>query len=316
MHPEDRAEVHRSATAALQAGHDYRMEHRVVHPNGAVRWIAVAGRPVRDALGRTGSVGVLQDITELKQAEHVLRTQNELLEARVRERTQRLSETVGELEAFSYSISHDMRAPLRAMHNYAHLLQTEHAAELTEMARHYLGRIEANAARLDLLIRDVLAYSKVAKESIETKPVDLDRFTRDLVAQLPETAMRQAIVDIPTPLPRVLAHEAYLSQIFTNLIGNGVKFVSPDTIPRIEITAEPVNGSVRVAVRDNGIGIAPADYERIFQIFGRLHPAATFEGTGIGLAIVKKAVQRMGGEIGVESSVGSGSTFWFTLARA
>jgi signal transduction histidine kinase len=237
------------------------------------------------------------------------------LEKRVAERTQRLSETVGELEAFSYSISHDMRAPLRAMHSYAQLLQTEHAASLDPEARRYLERINVNAARLELLVRDVLAYSRVAKEQIVTTRVDLDRYVRDLVTQLPDSA-HPGVVEVIGSLPPALAHEAYLSQILTNLVGNAFKFVSPGVAPRVTLSAETEGAFVKVSVRDNGIGIDPADFGRIFDIFGRVHPSGSYEGTGIGLSIVKKAVQRMGGELGVFSTPGAGSTFWFTLPRA
>ena len=255
-------------------------------------------------------------LTDLQHAEEVLRSQNEDLEKRVAERTQRLRETIGELEAFSYSISHDMRAPLRAMHSYAQLLQTEHATGLDPEARRYLERINVNAARLELLVRDVLAYSRVAKEHIDTKPVDLDRFVRDLVSHASGIEVGQGSVEVRGTLPSVLAHEAYLSQILTNLVGNAFKFTAPGVTPRVEISGEELDGLVKISVRDNGIGIDPSDFERIFQIFGRVHHADSYDGTGIGLAIVKKAVQRMGGELGVHSTVGGGSTFWFTLPRA
>lgn len=314
IHPDDRPKAKLSAAAAFKSGSDYRSEYRVMLRGGETRWVAVAGRTVGgDGQGRRAIFGVVQDITSLKHAEQVLREEKEVLEQKVAERTHRLSETIGELEAFSYSISHDMRAPLRAMRNYARLLRTEQTGEFTEEGAHYLSRIEANAARLELLVRDVLAYSRVSKEAVEMTSIDLDRFLRELLAQWSDTLGKQAVIQVPEPLPTVLAHEAYLWQIFTNLIGNGVKFVAAGTAPRVVITAERASGRVKISVRDNGIGIAKSDLGRIFRIFGRLHPETAFEGTGIGLAIVKKAVQRMGGELGVDSSVGEGSTFWFTL---
>ena len=270
-----------------------------------------SARHLQETSGRLGAT-----LSDLRRAEDVLRSQNEELEKRVAERTRRLRETIGELEAFSYSISHDMRAPLRAMHSYAQLLQTEHAEGLGPDARRYLERINVNAARLELLVRDVLAYSRVAKEQIETKPVDLDRFVRELVSSTSGLELGRGVVDVRGKLPAVLAHQAYLSQILTNLVGNAFKFTAPGVVPRVEISGEELDGLVKISVRDNGIGIDPADFDRIFQIFGRVHHADAYDGTGIGLAIVKKAVQRMGGELGVNSAVGAGSTFWFTLPRA
>ncbi len=317
IHPEDLESVRHAADLATRTGQDYLAEFRILHPELGPRWLAVSARPLPDESGATAALaGVVQDITDLKHAADVLRTQNEVLEKNVAERTHRLSETVGELEAFSYSISHDMRAPLRSMHSYAQLLQTEHAAELSPEARHYLERINVNAARLELLVRDILAYSRVAKEQIETKPVDLDRFVRELVQRMSERPGEPLPVTIRGSLPPVLAHEAYLSQIFTNLIANGLKFVPPGQAPRVEISATDDGAFVSLFIRDNGIGIDPADLGRLFQIFGRLNPVDAYEGTGIGLAIVKKAVQRMGGELGVNSAVGKGATFWFTLPCA
>ena len=273
---------------------------------------------VQSGLSETDFVGsaMARSAQHLRETGEQLRSTLDELEKRVAERTRRLSETVGELEAFSYSISHDMRAPLRAMHNYAELLRSEHAAALDPEARRYLERISVNAARLELLVRDVLAYSRVAKEQIDTRPIDLDRYVRDLISQPPAGAQEPGVIEVIRELPPVRAHEAYLSQILTNLIGNAFKFVVPGTRPRIEISAQSLGEFVKISVRDNGIGIAPADFGRIFEIFGRVHPVTAYEGTGIGLSIVKKAVQRMGGETGVESVVGSGSTFWFTLPRA
>jgi signal transduction histidine kinase len=273
---------------------------------------------VNSGLSETDFVGsaMTRSARHLRETSEQLQSTLAELEKRVAERTQRLSETIGELEAFSYSISHDMRAPLRAMHSYAQLLQTEHAATLDPEARRYLERIHVNAARLELLVRDVLAYSRVAKEQIVTTRVDLDRYVRDLVAQLPAEPAHAGVVEVTGALPPVLAHEAYLSQIFTNLIENAFKFVAPGVTPHVVISAETEGGFVKISVRDNGIGIDPADFGRIFDIFGRVHPSDSYEGTGIGLSIVKKAVQRMGGELGVASAHGTCSTFWFTLPRA
>ncbi|MEO5961288.1 MAG: ATP-binding protein [Opitutaceae bacterium] len=317
LHPDDRDRARNAAKAAAAAGTDYEIEYRVMHPALGLRWVAVTGRPIFGADGELAAMmGVVQDITDRKNAENVLRTQNEVLERHVAERTVKLRETIGELEAFSYSVSHDMRAPLRSMHSYAELLLEEHSASLAPAARHYLTRIRANAERLELLVRDVLAYSKVAKEEIELKPLDLDAFLPALVQQMPESHASGVTISIQPALPRVLAHEAYLSQIFTNLVANAVKFVAPGASPLVEIAAIRREGDVKITVRDNGIGIDAEDFDRIFQIFGRVHADRAFEGTGIGLAIAKKAVQRMGGDIGVESVIGAGSTFWFTLPKA
>ena len=245
--------------------------------------------------------------------QEILRSQADELERQVAERTAKLRDTIGELEAFSYSISHDMRAPLRSMQGYAKALLAEFGPKLDETGVHYLNRIWKNAERLDLLVRDVLAYSKVAKEEVDLTPVDLDVFLPSLALTLTESAQSGLKLELRRPLPVVVAHEAYLSQIFSNLVGNAIKFARPGVPPRVSVWSEGRIDGWKITIEDNGIGINAEHFGRIFEMFGRVHPDNAYEGTGIGLAIVKKAVLRMGGEIGVESTVGSGSRFWFTL---
>jgi signal transduction histidine kinase len=259
------------------------------------------GKPVR-------LTGTTIDITGRKafQAE---------LERQVAERTARLQETIGELEAFSYSISHDMRAPLRAMEGYAKALLTDYHDRLDAEGSHWLERIARSAQRLDSLIKDVLTYSKVAKGDIELTAVDLDKLIDDIVSVNPEFQELKAHVVMKKPLGRVLGHEAYLTQAVTNILANAVKFVPEGTMPVILIRSERVDGKIRLWFEDHGIGIDPAHHERIFQIFGQVYPEGKYLGTGIGLAIVRKAVQRMNGDVGVESKLGEGSRFWLMLGE-
>jgi signal transduction histidine kinase len=242
-----------------------------------------------------------------------MRSEAKRLDALVAQRTATLRETIGELEAFSYSISHDMRAPLRAMQGYAQALLSDYGGVLDAQAKHYLDRMFRAANRLDLLIQDVLAYSRVAKGEIKLRPVDLERLIDDITSTNPEFQEPKAKVLIRKPLHQVLGHEAYLTQCLTNLLDNAVKFVPAGVVPEVRIRSERFDGKVRLWCEDNGIGIDPTHHERIFQIFGQVHPEKKYGGTGIGLAIVRKAVQRMNGEVGVDSSVEKGSRFWLTL---
>jgi signal transduction histidine kinase len=228
----------------------------------------------------------------------------------------KLEETIGELEAFSYSVSHDMRAPLRAMAGYAKALLADYHDRLGGEALHWLDRILRSAQRLDSLIKDVLAYSRVAKEQIALGPVDVERLIEDITSTHPEFQAPHARIVVEKPLQRVFGHEAYLTQCVSNLLSNAVKFVRPEAVPTVRIWSERLNGRVRVWFEDNGIGIAPAHHERIFQIFGRVFPDEKYSGTGIGLAIVRKAIQRMRGEVGVESQLDKGSRFWLILDAA
>jgi two-component system CheB/CheR fusion protein len=238
------------------------------------------------------------------------------LERKVSERTARLQETISELQAFSYTVSHDLRAPLRAMQSYAQVLLEDCAAELSESARNYLSRIEHAGRRLDRLIQDVLTYSRISRSEIKLAPLDLDRLLHDVLQQYPMLQPPAAEIVVQGPLPRVLAEESSTTQCFSNLLGNAVKFVPRDRQPHVLIRAETLDSRVRVWIEDNGIGIARDDHERIFNMFERVDSAGHYEGTGIGLAIVRKAIERMGGQVGLESDPPHGSRFWLEFQPA
>lgn len=235
------------------------------------------------------------------------------LEQTVAERTAKLRETIAQLEAFSYSISHDMRGPLRAMQQYAQILLEDFKGDLKPDAAEYLSRIIRGAHRMDRLIQDVLTYSRAARVAMPIAAVDLDKLVHDIVQQYPTFQPPTADVQVDGPLPRVLGNEASLTQCISNLIGNAVKFVRPGEKPKVRVFPGSINGNIQICIKDNGIGIAPENQQRIFNIFERVHHDREYEGTGIGLAIVKKTVERMGGDVGVESAVGRGSTFWIKL---
>ncbi|MPZ76131.1 MAG: PAS domain S-box protein [Deltaproteobacteria bacterium] len=267
-----------------------------------------------DARGNPARVLITDnEITVRKQAEELMKSEARRLDALVEQRTVRLQETIGELEAFSYSISHDMRAPLRAMQGYAKALLADYKDRLDPDAMQYLDRISRSANRLDSLIQDVLAYSRVAKGEIGLHPVNLEALIEDILSTRPEFQAPQAHILVEKPLHRVLGHEAYLTQCLTNLLGNAVKFVPVGVVPDVRVRSERLDGKVRLWFEDNGVGIDPSHHERIFQIFGQVYPEKKYGGTGIGLAIVRKAVQRMNGEVGVESGLDKGSRFWLIL---
>jgi PAS domain S-box-containing protein len=285
----------------------------------------------------------IRDITDRRRVEKALdHARDQLthqaaeLERVVEERTAELRKTVGELQAFSYSASHDMRSPLRSMQGFAQILLDEYSGKLDERGVDFLQRIMHSAMRLDRLLQDVLTYSGVLHSHCVMGPVDLDRLMRDIIQTYPNG--NNAHFQIQEKLPCVLGNEAFLTQCFSNLLGNAAKFVGLGTIPRIEIGVEPHESvkpaaleeaadgfigpprpaatTVRIWIRDNGIGIAPENHKRIFRMFERIHPAKEYEGTGIGLTIVGKAAERMGAEVGFESELGKGSRFWIQLQKA
>ena len=242
----------------------------------------------------------------------------ETLEQRVRERTAALEASNRELEAFSYSVSHDLRAPLRAIQGFGQLLVEEHGDKLDGEGRDFVHRIAEAALRMDRLILDLLEYSRLGKKAAEIETVDLDTVADDALGQLADTlAERGAEVEVTRPLGRVRGHHATLVQALANLLSNAVKFVDPGTRPRVVVAPQPgVNGSVRLHVTDNGIGISREYHERVFQLFERLYDTTRYAGTGVGLAIVKRAVERQGGHVGLTSEPGRGSTFWIELPSA
>ncbi|MHC1764649.1 MAG: CheR family methyltransferase [Verrucomicrobiia bacterium] len=263
------------------------------------------------------------DITERKQAETALLEAKEALarhalelETTVSQRTASLREMVRELETFSYSMIHDMRAPLRAMNSYAHLLLDSRSEGLTTEGRGYLERISRSAERLDQLIQDVLCYGNVLRKQVRMATVNVDELVCELLPNYPAWQPPAAEVQVAGKLPMVVGHKALLAQCFSNLVGNAIKFVAPGVQPRVQISAELREDKVRLKVQDNGIGIRPEHHKRVFGMFQRLHLAEEYEGTGIGLSIVCKAAERMGGQIGFESEPGKGSCFWIELARA
>jgi signal transduction histidine kinase len=222
---------------------------------------------------------------------------------------------VEELQHVSYSIAHDMRAPLRAMGVFAEaLLEHSDGPHVSPEAKDYCQRIITAARRMDILIRDALNYSKAVLQHPPLAPVDLTQLLRGLLETYPNFHPEKASIQLDGQLPAVLGNESLLTQCFSNLISNAVKFVPPGKRPEVHIRAEARADAVRIWIEDNGIGIAATSQPRLFGMFQKLDNQ--YDGTGIGLAIVRKVVERMGGRVGVESEPGQGSRFWVELRPA
>jgi len=225
-----------------------------------------------------------------------------------------LQEANRELEAFSYTVSHDLRAPLRALKGYTDILLEDYGPKLEATAKEYLSNLERAVVRMDALTRDLLSYSRIVRQQIELEPVCVDAVCREVTAMNPALQPPNTEMVVPPDLLPVRAHPTLLGQCLANLLDNAAKFVAPGVKPRIHIRTEPRGDRVRIWVEDNGVGIEPAHHQKIFGIFERVGNLKTNQGTGIGLAIVARAAQRMGGICGVESSAGNGSRFWIELA--
>jgi signal transduction histidine kinase len=218
-----------------------------------------------------------------------------------------------ELESFVYMASHDLRTPLVSIDGFARLLEEDYADRLDADGREYLGRVRANAADMDSLLSDLLELSRVTTTEEPKETVPVADVVEQALQQL-DHAIREsgAAVIVPDDLPEVSASPTRLRQVFTNLIGNAIKFSRQDAGPRIEITWDELRDGHRFRVADNGIGIPEPYREQIFEIFTRLKDKDV-SGTGVGLTIVRRIIERHGGKVGVESRPGEGSTFWFTL---
>jgi PAS domain S-box-containing protein len=257
-------------------------------------------------------IGVLE-VTELKQAQRHLRDANLMLEHRIQERTERLAEANIELRAFAHTVAHDLRAPLRNVEAYTDALIEDETPRLSEQGRHFLVRVGEAARRMDGLITDLLSYSQLSHAELRLHTIDLDHVLRLALADMEtQIAASHARLEIAQPLPTVRGNEAILVQVFENLIGNAIKFVAPGVVPVIKIYGRTEGELARVWIADNGIGIAPEQRERVFGVFERLHGEEEYPGTGIGLAIVRKGIERLGGSVQVEAA-SPGTTFRLSL---
>lgn len=219
-----------------------------------------------------------------------------------------------ELQTFCYSIAHDLRAPLRAMQGFTSIISEDYADKLDKEGRECARRVGESAARMDKLIIDLLEYGNIAHRSLDFQKVDLSESLEAVTsAMAPAIQQTDANIIVHHPLGTVSCDQKLLQRALEHLLSNALKYVAPNTKPRVEIRSEKTDRGVRLWFRDNGIGIAPEQRERIFGIFQRLHRGESYSGTGIGLAIVRKAAERMGGNFGVESEVGKGSAFWIEL---
>jgi PAS domain S-box-containing protein len=271
---------------------------------GGSRWISLSGEPVFDDDGRfSGYRGVGKDITERKQAEVALREAHE-----------ELKRSNAELEQFAYVASHDLQEPLRMVSSYTQLLMRRYGDRFDKDAKEFMHYVVDGAARMKQLIEDLLAYSRIGTRGKDFGDAKVEAALRRAITNLKAAIEESSAAVTWDPLPEVKADNAQLAQLFQNLIGNALKFRSP-SVPRVHVSVMQQEEEWQFTVADNGIGIEPQYFERIFMVFQRLHNKAEYPGTGIGLAICKKVVERHGGRIWVESRPDAGSAFHFTLPK-
>jgi PAS domain S-box-containing protein len=281
-----------------------------VRKDGSRFWAEVVTTALRHPEGELiGFVKIDKDISSRRAAEEQIHELNSQLTERVDE----LDSVNRELEAFSYSVSHDLRAPLRHMDGFAHILKEEHSANMVPEAMRYLDRILEAATHMGLLIDDLLNLARIGRRELKREKVQITSMVKQAIAGLPVEAKERNIEWRIEPLPEISCDSGLLKLVFTNLLSNAVKFTRKQAIAVIEIGSRVTDGVPTIFVRDNGVGFDPQYADKLFGLFQRLHRQEDFEGTGIGLATVQRIVRRHGGEIWAESQLNSGTTFFFTL---
>jgi PAS domain S-box-containing protein len=282
-------------------------EVEVQRPDGARRTIQTLVFPIQTARGyRAGSI--IRDVTERRRAEQAVRELNEELEQRVRERT-------AELESFVYSVSHDLRSPLRAMSGFSHILLQDYAQHLPDGAQRYLGMVQDGAVQMGRLIDDLLAFSRLGRSPLKKQEVEPGRLVHKVLEELHPTYQERQVEISVGDLPACQADPGLLRQAYANLIANALKFTRNCDVAQIEIGCLQEGEEQIYYVRDNGVGFDMQYADKLFGVFQRLHRATEYEGTGVGLAIVQRIVHRHGGRVWTEAAPGKGATFYFTLTR-
>jgi signal transduction histidine kinase/FixJ family two-component response regulator len=309
-----RRDIHSAVSMPMLAGNDF---VGILNVNATER-----RRPF--SLGEVKALSILAGIAasalqnaclyaQVEKGERELREINQELESRVKERTAQLESALKELEAFSYSVSHDLRAPLRAIDGFSRILQEEFAAELPGQARHWLDRVLENAGQMDRLIDDLLSFSRLSRQPLKTQcvnPVDLvNQVLENLGPEINERRVEIRVAE----LPACEADPVLLRQVFQNLLSNAVKYSRKRKLAEIDVGFVDEDGSRAYFVKDNGVGFDMRYAGKLFGVFQRLHTADEYEGTGVGLAIVQRIVHRHGGQVWARAKVDKGATFFFTL---
>lgn len=314
VHPDDRKNVDRSFKSALKNGVPYDIVHRIVRPDGEIRFVHEKAEDITDENGRVvRSVGTVQDITQRIQIEKKVKKLNEKLERGVRQRTAELEATNRELEAFSYSVSHDLRAPLRTIKGYTQVLRDDFLSRLGSEERGYLDTILTTTIRMEQLIEALLKLSRVTRGEMTRVSLDLGVLAEMVALELKRSDPRRRVkFDIKKGL-KIRGDLRLMKVALENLIGNAWKFSAGRRITRIEVGMKVDRGEQVFFVKDNGVGFSMKYADKLFTPFQRLHKTDEYKGTGIGLATVKRIIDRHGGTIWVTSQVKKGTTFYFTL---
>jgi signal transduction histidine kinase len=314
VHPDDRTMVQQAFDASVRDRRTYNVVHRVLLPGGRVKYVRERGATEYDGDRPVRSMGTVLDITEVRTAQLALQQLNDELESRVTERTRELAQANRELEAFAYSVSHDLRTPLRSIHGFACVLEEEEAGQLSDAGRRHLKRIQDGSRRMGQLITDLLSLTHLNRARMHQEPVNLSELALSIAGELRRSEPQREVdwhIDVGL---QAMADPGLMRVVLQNLLGNAWKYTSQTPQARISFTQEhSADGMTTFCVRDNGAGFDMAYAGQLFQPFRRLHAHHEFEGSGVGLATVSRVIRRHGGEVRGEGAVGQGAAFYFTL---
>ncbi len=352
VHPDDREFVRRSVDDALHGRKPYSIDHRIVQPDHTVKFVHEQGETVFDEAGKPLKMyGTAQDVTELKLAEKELLKYRDRLEEIVEDRTAelrnvnlRLEQEINvrkkaeeeikklnreleekvlqleninrELEAFDYSLAHDLGAPLRVIDGFSRLLLKHYSGRVDSEGRHFIETIRENTLKMDRFILDLLNLARLGRREIRFSEIDMRELAKSVFEELRQTAKERTIDFRVTELPPAKGERTLLKQVFANLLSNAIKFTGPREIAVIEVGGRAEENEKIYYVKDNGVGFDMAHRDRLFKVFKRLHTEREFEGTGAGLAIVKRIIERHGGKVWAEGRVDEGATFYFAIPEA
>ncbi|MCK5136314.1 MAG: PAS domain-containing protein [Bacteroidales bacterium] len=314
--PEERDFLHKAYFESVKNKTPYDIIHRLLLKDGTIKYVNEICRTEYDKDGNAiRSIGTIQDITELKRAEEELKKHRDHLEELVKERTKELQAANQELEAFSYSVSHDLRAPLRAINGFSEILSSDYRDQLDEEAKRLINVIRKNTQDMSQLITDLLDFSRLGRQQLKTVKIDMKALVRKIFDELKEIYPKRNIEFKLGEIPPATGDRNLVRLVFVNLISNAIKFTEPGKIARIEIGSLQKNKQLFYYVKDNGVGFKMDYIGKIFKVFQRLHSSEEFEGTGVGLAIVQKIIHKHGGEVIAEGEVNKGATFYFSLQK-
>jgi len=295
-----------------------RWEGEVAHTrkDGQVLFVSSLWILHHDAAGQPAAIlEINNDLTERKHAEEEVRKLNAELEERVRERTSELTAANQEMEAFTYSVAHDLRAPLRHIDAFTRILNEDYAAVLPDEAKRFLENIRNGSRNMSHLVDDLLNLARIGRQELRRQPTALGKLVAEVVADLETEKDGRKIEWQIHPLPTVACDAGLMKQVFINLLSNAIKYTRPQALARIEVGTKPANGATTVFIKDNGVGFSMKYADKLFGVFQRLHRAEEFEGTGVGLATVERIIRKHGGKVWAEAEINKGATFYFSVPK-